>query len=67
MLTVDVDVVFIATRLSLQSSVNKMSPSNIGVVFGPTLMRPETEGPNQIANINIQNFIGGSYHAVELV
>ena len=34
-----------------------MKASNLGVVFGPTLMRPERESVATIVNIKYQNII----------
>lgn len=33
------------TRLSALAAVNKMSPSNIAIVIGPTLFQPKAEDP----------------------
>lgn len=39
------------------SSFNLMQASNLGVVFGPTLIRPEVETVAKINNIKYQNII----------
>ena len=39
------------------SDRNLMKASNIGVCFGPTLMRPERESVATIVNIKYQNII----------
>ena len=38
-------------------SKNLMKPSNLGVVFGPTLMRPERETVASIVDIRYQNIV----------
>ena len=38
-----------------------MSPTNLGVVFGPTLIRPEMESSSSLNNLNHHNLIGMSY------
>lgn len=40
---------------------NRMSTQNIGIVFGPTLMRPERDNANMAINMVYQN------QAVELI
>lgn len=37
------------------SDSNRMTTQNIGIVFGPTLMRPENEGGNMAINMVYQN------------
>ena len=44
-----------------QSEVNRMTTQNLGIVFGPTLMRPERDSPNMAINMVYQN------QAVELI
>ncbi len=44
-------------RVASFSDRNLMKASNIGVVFGPTLMRPERESVATIVNIKYQNII----------
>lgn len=39
------------------SSINLMKASNLGVCFGPTLMRPEHETVASIVDIRYQNII----------
>merc|ERR1712017_451 len=34
---------FLVNEVSVHADENKMIPSNIGIVFGPTLMRPRVE------------------------
>lgn len=34
---------FLVNEVSTHSEVNKMTPSNIAIVFGPTLLRPKVE------------------------
>ncbi len=53
---------FILPRFSVaaQVEVNKMGPLNLGVVFGPTLMRPDDESAGHIQNIAFQNCVGKS-------
>lgn len=43
------------------SDSNRMSTQNIGIVFGPTLMRPERDNANMAINMVYQN------QAVELI
>ena len=42
------------------AGVTLMSSANFGVVFGPTLLRPEVESANQFAEIKYQNAVGAS-------
>ena len=44
-------------RVAAVSDVNLMKASNIGVCFGPTLMRPERESVATIVDIKYQNII----------
>ncbi len=46
--------------VAAQVEVNKMGPLNLGVVFGPTLMRPDDESAGHIQNIAFQNCVGKS-------
>ncbi|XP_061894022.1 rho GTPase-activating protein 9 isoform X5 [Entelurus aequoreus] len=48
-------------RVLEHSDANRMSTQNIGIVFGPTLMRPECDGGNMAVNLVYQN------QAVELI
>lgn len=43
--------------MAAQSDRNLMKASNIGVCFGPTLMRPERESVASIVDIKYQNII----------
>lgn len=42
-------------RVMERSDSNRMSTQNIGIVFGPTLMRPENESGNMAFNMVYQN------------
>eukprot|EP01132_Coremiostelium_polycephalum_P003835 gene3835-4778_t len=44
-------------NLSLHSKVNLMSPSNLSVCFGASLLRPEMTSPQEIANSNTIVFL----------
>ena len=44
-------------RIADNCSINLMKASNLGVVFGPTLMRPERETVASIVDIRYQNII----------
>ena len=44
-------------RVAAESDRNLMKASNIGVCFGPTLMRPERESVASIVDIKYQNII----------
>jgi len=44
-------------RVSKYSQINLMSVSNIGVCFGPTLMRPEEETMAAIMDIKFCNLV----------
>uniref|UniRef100_W5MPQ8 GEM interacting protein n=1 Tax=Lepisosteus oculatus TaxID=7918 RepID=W5MPQ8_LEPOC len=46
-------------RVSEQFEVNKMSPENLGIIFGPTLMRPLVAG-----DVSMINLLETSYQAV---
>ncbi|XP_032405843.1 LOW QUALITY PROTEIN: rho GTPase-activating protein 9 [Xiphophorus hellerii] len=48
-------------RVLEQSDTNRMTTQNIGIVFGPTLMRPECDNGNMAVNMIYQN------QAVELI
>ncbi|XP_026202465.1 rho GTPase-activating protein 9 isoform X2 [Anabas testudineus] len=48
-------------RVLQQSDSNRMTTQNIGIVFGPTLMRPEKDNGNMAVNMVYQN------QAVELI
>ena len=43
--------------IAAESDRNLMKASNLGVVFGPTLMRPERETVATIVNIKYQNIV----------
>lgn len=43
------------SRVMECSDSNRMTTQNIGIVFGPTLMRPENEGGNMAINMVYQN------------
>ncbi len=45
------------TSVARHSNKNLMKASNLGVVFGPTLMRPEIESVATIVDIKYQNII----------
>lgn len=40
-----------------QSSENLMTPSNMGVIFGPTLLRAEEETVAAMLDIKFQNIV----------
>lgn len=42
-------------RVMERSGSNRMTTQNIGIVFGPTLMRPENESGNMAINMLYQN------------
>jgi hypothetical protein len=44
------------------SDINKMSPSNLGVVFGPTLIKPQMTSASSLNNLSHHNFIGAMVH-----
>lgn len=48
-------------RVLERSDTNRMTTQNIGIVFGPTLMRPERDNGNMAVNMVYQN------QAVELI
>ncbi|XP_054883540.1 rho GTPase-activating protein 15 isoform X3 [Poeciliopsis prolifica] len=48
-------------RVLERSNTNRMTTQNIGIVFGPTLMRPECDNGNMAVNMIYQN------QAVELI
>lgn len=48
-------------RVLEHSDTNRMTTQNIGIVFGPTLMRPERDNGNMAVNMIYQN------QAVELI
>uniref|UniRef100_A0A3Q3LKN6 Rho GTPase activating protein 9 n=1 Tax=Mastacembelus armatus TaxID=205130 RepID=A0A3Q3LKN6_9TELE len=48
-------------RVLQHSNTNRMTTQNIGIVFGPTLMRPERDNGNMAVNMVYQN------QAVELI
>lgn len=49
--------VYLIHRIADNSAKNLMKVSNLGVVFGPTLMRPEQETVASIVDIRYQNII----------
>ncbi|XP_061642239.1 rho GTPase-activating protein 9 isoform X8 [Phyllopteryx taeniolatus] len=50
-----------ASRVLEHSDANRMTTQNIGIVFGPTLLRPEVDNGNMAVNMVFQN------QAVELI
>jgi hypothetical protein len=44
-------------RVSTQSKFNLMTVSNLGVIFGPTLMRSQEETVAAMMNIKFQNIV----------
>ena len=50
-------VINLLTRVAAMSDHNLMKASNIGVCFGPTLMRPERESVATIHDLKYQNII----------
>lgn len=42
-------------RVLEHSDTNRMTTQNIGIVFGPTLMRPERDNGNMAINMIYQN------------
>lgn len=44
-------------RVSLHSQQNLMTVSNLGVIFGPTLMRAQEETVAAMMNIKFQNIV----------
>lgn len=44
-------------RVSTQSQFNLMTVSNLGVIFGPTLMRSQEETVAAMMNIKFQNIV----------
>ena len=44
-------------RVSTQSKYNLMTVSNLGVIFGPTLMRSQEETVAAMMNIKFQNIV----------
>lgn len=44
-------------RVSTQSQLNLMTVSNLGVIFGPTLMRSQEETVAAMMNIKFQNIV----------
>lgn len=51
-------IYFIPRRVASKSQVNKMGSGNLGVVFGPTIMRPRVESVESIMNVQQQNLVG---------
>lgn len=50
-------LIFFLCSVAKMSNKNLMKPSNLGVCFGPTLMRPEHETVASIVDIRYQNII----------
>lgn len=48
---------YVSCSVACHSNYNLMQASNLGVVFGPTLIRPEVETVARINNIKYQNII----------
>lgn len=48
---------FSTCRVSTQSQFNLMTVSNLGVIFGPTLMRSQEETVAAMMNIKFQNIV----------
>ena len=48
---------FSVCRVAIHSDRNLMKASNLGVVFGPSLMRPERESVATIVDIKYQNIV----------
>lgn len=46
---------FVCCRVLEHSDSNRMTTQNIGIVFGPTLMRPERDNGNMAVNMVYQN------------
>ncbi|KAG7234884.1 hypothetical protein CRUP_002875, partial [Coryphaenoides rupestris] len=44
-------------NVSAQSHFNRMTVSNLGLIFGPTLMRPQEETVATMMNIKFQNIV----------
>ncbi|KAI9224334.1 Rho GTPase activation protein, partial [Blastocladiella britannica] len=44
-------------RLAVHSEATKMDPSNLAIVFGPTLVRPKVESMETILNTEPQNAV----------
>ena len=40
-LMVEILMLFFSCRVALQEEQNQMNAANLGIVFGPTLLRPE--------------------------
>lgn len=50
-------VVVCACRVSSHSDQNMMTVSNLGMIFGPTLMRSQEETVAAMMNIKFQNIV----------
>lgn len=50
-------LLFFIGRVSLHSQQNLMTVSNLGVIFGPTLMRAQEETVAAMMNIKFQNIV----------
>lgn len=48
---------FLVKEVQVQSHLNKMTPTNLSIVFGPTLMRPEKETMETTLNSPLINHI----------
>ena len=49
--------VVISIRVAAHSKQNLMTEANLGVVFGPTLMRPQEETVAAIMDLKFQNIV----------
>ena len=49
--------IFFIRRVASESKKNLMAESNLGVVLGPTLMRPKEETMAAIMSIRFQSFV----------
>jgi len=54
---VPANINLLSYSIASHSSRNLMKASNLGVVFGPTLMRPERESVASIVDLKYQNII----------
>ncbi|OBS77535.1 hypothetical protein A6R68_20076, partial [Neotoma lepida] len=51
------DFIIAVSKVSLHSQQNLMTISNLGVIFGPTLMRAQEETVAAMMNIKFQNIV----------
>ena len=49
--------VFLSSRVAAHSNKNLMAASNLGVVFGPTLMKSREESMAAIMNLKYQSIV----------